>query len=130
MPRKNDNASDYFDLYKNEKTTPKAQNIEKDYRGLVGKSLNSGSPAKDSLSECSSQNRLFASELSSFFRKIRYNEHEFSADKPISDIKYYYPNFQNNNPFYLFNNQLDYVLATSFVKSKTTKGKINQFLFN
>lgn len=92
--------------------------------------MNSGSPAKRSLSERIPQNSLFASELSSFLKEISYSEQEFSANKPISNIKYHYPDFQNNNPFYLFNNQLDYVLNTYFIESKTIKGKIDQLLSN
>lgn len=37
---------------------------------------------------------------------------------------------QNNNLFYLSNNQLDYTPANNFVESITTKGNINKFLSN
>lgn len=71
-----------------------------------------------------------SSELSLFFRQVRFNEQKFPAGKFVSDIKYYCPGFENNNSFYLFNDQLDYLLADYFAESKTLKGNINKFLFN
>lgn len=54
MLRKNDNTSDYFECYKNRKTIPKVQNIGKDHRDLIDKSLNSRSFAKYSSSKYTS----------------------------------------------------------------------------
>ena len=38
MPGEDDNTSDNFGSYENEKSTPEAQDIEKGYKDLVGKS--------------------------------------------------------------------------------------------
>lgn len=58
---------------------------------------------RDILPKNISQDGLFASELLSFIREVRFSEQEFSADKPISDIKYHLLGYQNNNLCYLFN---------------------------
>lgn len=68
--------------------------------------------------------------MSLSLRKVRFNKLEFLTCIPISDIKYDLPRSQNDDPFYPFNNQLDYALAHYFADSKTTKGNINKFLSN
>ena len=45
----------------------------------------------------------------------------------VSNIKYSYFGFRNNNLFYVFNNQLDYKLVKYFVKFKTTKSNIDKY---
>ena len=55
---------------------------------------------------------------------------EFFAGTPVSDIKYDYPGSQNDNPFYPFNDQLNYASTHYFAESKTTKGNVNRFPFN
>ena len=97
---------------------------------MVGKSSNTGSRAKDSLLGHTLQDGLFASELSSSLIEIRFTQQKFSTDKPVSDIKYHHPGSQNDNPFHLFNNQLNYALATYFVEFETSKGNIDRFLSN
>ena len=80
------------------------------------------------LFEYLSQDRLFRSELSLSLREVRFNEQKFSTIILVSDIKYDYPESQNNNPFYLFNDQLDYALAYYFAEPETTKSNIDKFL--
>ena len=43
-----------------------------------------------------------------------FSESKFPAGTPILDTRYEHPRSQNNNLFYLFNSQLDYVLAHYF----------------
>ena len=83
-----DNVSDNFGPYKNDKSKPKMQDIKGDHRDWVGKSLNTGSRARV---KHTLQDRLLRNELSSFWREIRFNEQEFSASTPVSNIKYDYP---------------------------------------
>ena len=82
------------------------------------------------LSRCISQDKLLKSELSSFLREVRFSEQEFPVSTLVSDIKYDYLGSQNNNPFYPFNDQLNYTLAHYFVEFKTTKGNVDRFLSN
>ena len=43
-------------------------------------------------------------------------------------MKYHHPGSQNNNPFYAFNDQLNYALANYFAQFETIKSNINRFL--
>ncbi len=63
-------------------------------------------------------------------REVRFSNQEFAAGTPVSNIKYNYPGFQNNNLFYPFHEQLDYGLAKYFAESETTKSNIDKFLSN
>lgn len=45
-------------------------------------------------------------------------------------MKYYNSKSQNNDTFYLFNDQLDYTPAHNFANSQTTKCNIDRFLSN
>ena len=94
---------------------------------MVGKSLDTGSCTRDGLSGCTYQAGLLRSELSSFLREFRFCDQEFAAGTPISNIKYNYPRFPNNNPFIFFHDQLNYRLAKYFTESKTTKSNVNKF---
>ena len=105
----------------------KGQDIEEDQKDSVSKSSDNES-IRDMLPRHTSQNGFLESELSSFLREIRFSKQEFPAGTPVSDIKYDYPGSQNNNSFYPFNDQLDYVLAHYFIESETTKGNIDRFL--
>lgn len=49
ISRENDNTVEYLGLHKNEKYILDEQDIKEDYRDLVGKSLDLGSCAKNSL---------------------------------------------------------------------------------
>lgn len=60
--------------------------MKRDYRDLVGKTLDTESYAKNGLSKHIFQARFFANKLSSFLREVRFGKQEFSADKPISNI--------------------------------------------
>ena len=95
---------------------------------MVGKSLDTESHVRDSSSRRTSQDGLLASELPLSLREVRFIEQEFPASKPVSDIKYHQPGFQNNNPFYPFNDQQDYALANYFAESETTKGNVDRFV--
>lgn len=128
MLEENDDISDNFGPHKDEKSTLKEQDIEEDDENLVDESSNTKNCIKDDLSGCIPQNGLLTSELSSSLREISFYKPEFPAAKPVLDIKYYYSDSQNNNPHYLFNDQLDYVLANYFGESETKKSNINIFL--
>ena len=97
---------------------------------MVSKDLDIGTCAKDGLSRCTLQDRLFANKLSLFLRKIRFNEQEFLSDKSVSDVKYHHFSSQKDNLFYPFNNLLDYALANYFADSETTKANVDRFLSN
>ena len=75
------------------------------------------------------QNGLL-SESSSTFKEVTFSESEFPAGTPVSDTQYEHPGSQNNNPFYPFNDQLDYALAHYFAESETTKRNVDRFLTN
>lgn len=62
----NNNASDNFGPHVDEESTLEELYIEEDYRDLIDKSLDTKSHARDSLSGSTSENRLFANELSLF----------------------------------------------------------------
>lgn len=119
-----------FGYNKDEKSILKEQNIKKNLRNLIGKSLNTKVYIKDSFLRSIPQNKLFVNKLELFLKKTRFIKQEFSICKLVLDIKYYYSGFQNNNLFYFFNNQLDCVLANYFAKFKTTKCNIIKFLSN
>ncbi len=104
------------------------QDIKRDHRNLVGESLDTRSHATDGLSGRTPQDRLFVNESSSSLKEVRFSKQEFPAGIPISDIKYYHPDSQNNNPFHPFNNQLDYALTIYFAKSETIKANLDRFL--
>ena len=61
MPREDDNTLNNFGPYENEKSTPEAQKMKRDYRDLVGKSSDTGSHAR---AEHTPQDGLPKSELS------------------------------------------------------------------
>lgn len=124
------NISDNFRFYLDEEFTLDEQDIERDYRDLIGQSSDTESYTSDGLLRCTLQNKLLVSKSSSSLRKIRFSEEEFHIDKLLSDIKYYYLGSSKDNLFYPFNDQLDYVLANYLAEFKTTKGNLNQFLSN
>ena len=103
------------------------QDIKRDHRNLKAKSLDTRSRIIDSLSRCTSQTGLFGSELSLFLRKVRFNDQKFTANTPVFNIKYNLPEFQNNNLFYFFHDQLDHGPVKYFAESKTTKNNMNTF---
>lgn len=102
--REDDNVSENFGSYEEEKSLLKKQVIKEDHRNLVGKSSDIGSCIRDILSGHTPQDGLLTSESLSFLREVSFNKQEFPADKPILNMKYHYLDFQNNNPFHLFNN--------------------------
>ena len=128
ISEEDDNASENFWPHEDDESILEEQDIENHERNLVGKRLDTGNHARDSLLGRTPQDGLFASESSSFLREIRFSKHEFPAGKAVSDIKYHHPGSLNNNLFHPFNNQLDYALAIYFAETKTTKGNINKFL--
>ncbi len=130
IPGEDNNALETFEPYKDEKSILEKQNIERDYKNLVGKSSDIEICTKNSLSKRISQDRLLASKLSSFLREVRFNEQESLTDKLVLDIKYYHLGSQKNNSFHPFNDQLDYTHVTSFAEFETTKGNVNRFLSN
>ena len=59
-----------------------------------------------------------------------FSKSKFLFGIPVLDNKYKYPENQNNNLFYLFNDQLDYILTHYFANLKTIKYNIDNFLTN
>lgn len=76
-----------------------------------------------------SQNKLL-NKLSSNFKKSMFSKSKFLVGIPVLSTWYKYLKNKNNNIFYLFNNQLDYILVYFFIKSEITKYNINWFLIN
>lgn len=103
MLKKYDNALYNFGLYVDEKFKLKEQNIKKDHRNLVDKSLDVKIYTKNCLSGCISQNQVLATKSLLSLREVSFSKQEFFVDIPIPDIKYHYPNTKNNNLFYLLN---------------------------
>lgn len=68
--------------------------------------------------------------MSSIFREVIFGKSEFSANTPVLDTQYKYLGSQNNNLFYLFNDQLNYALTYYFAESETTKSNVDKFLIN
>ena len=128
IPGEDENVSENVEPHKDEELILEEQDIKKDHRNLGGKSLNTGSCAKDGLSRQTSQTGLLEYKLSSSLREVRFSDQEFAAGIPISNIKYNNPKFQNNNFFYLFHDQLDYGLAKYSAESKITKSNVDKFL--
>ncbi len=129
IPEEDDNASENFGPHEDEESPLEEKDIEGDHRNSVGEcSSNAGSRARDGLSERTPQAGLLGSKSSSSLREVRFSDQEFAAGTPVSNIKYNHPGFQNNNPFYLFHDQLDYGLAKYFAESETTKSNVDKFL--
>lgn len=61
---------------------------------------------------------------------MTFSESEFPAGIPVSDTQYEHFGSQNNNLFYLFNDQLDYALVYYFTELKTIKRNVDRFLIN
>ena len=95
---------------------------------MIEKSSDTGIYAREGLSGRTPQDGLLARKSSISLREIRSSEQVFSTGKPISDIKYLPLGSQNNNLFYLFNDQMDYTLAMYFAESKNMKGNVDRFL--
>lgn len=76
-----------------------------------------------------SQNRL-RNKLSLIFTEVTFNKSEFLASTPILDTRYKYSRRKNNNSFYSFNGQLDYVLDHYFTDLETTKCNVDKFFTN
>ncbi len=70
------------------------------------------------------------SESSRNFREVTFSKSKFPVGTPVSDTRYVHPGSRSNNPFHLFNDQLDYALAHYFAESETTKRNIDKFLSN
>ena len=119
-------------MYHKEEKYPlgnKRQNVKEDQKDLVKESSNNKSVRNIPFGYIP-EDRLFGSELSSPLREIRFNKQEFLTGTSISDIKYNYLEYKNDNLFYLFNDQLEYTLAHYFAESETTKDNVDRFLSN
>lgn len=57
--------------------------------------------------------------------KITFIKSEIPICISVLDIRYGHLRNQNNNPLYLFNDQLNYVLTYYFAKSETIKCNIS-----
>ena len=123
-----ENTSANIGPYEDEKLTLEEQDIEEDHKNLGGKSSNIRSRIKEGLSRLIPQTGLFGSESLLSLREIWFSNQKFAAGIPISNIKYNNPGFQNNKPFYLFHDQLNYRLAKYFAKSKSIENNIDMFL--
>lgn len=129
IPNEDNNIPDKLRSHKDEESILKERDIEDNSEDLVGKSVNAESQAKNMMSEYTPQNRLLRSELLLSFREVRFTVKEYAIGILVSNIKYYYPRLQNNEPFYPFYDQLNYVLDHYFVEFKITKDNIDKFLF-
>lgn len=69
-----DNTSENVGFYEDEKSTLEEQDIEEDHRNLVGKSSDTESCVRDDLSEHTPQDGIFASELLSSFKEVRFSK--------------------------------------------------------
>ena len=78
MPREDDDALKNFGLYRNEESILKEQEMEKNYRDLVSKSLDTEIRARDGFLGHTLQARLFASRLSSFSKEVRFRKRSSS----------------------------------------------------
>lgn len=90
----------------------KKQDSKDNQIGLVAKSSDNKS-LRNMLFGRIPQDGLFACQLSSSLREIRFSEQKFPVNKPVLDIKYHHPDFQNNNVFYPLDNSLHYALANT-----------------
>ena len=131
MLAEDDNLSDCFINYKEEEysLSTKKQDVKKDQKDLIGKNSDNES-IRDILPRHTPQDGLFVIELLSSLREIRFSKKEVLTSILISDIKYDHLRLQNHDPFYMFNHQLDYILAHFFLESKTMKSNIDKFLSN
>ena len=75
-----------------------------------------------------SRDGLLASKSLLSLREEWFTRNKFPTDILVSDIKYNHPRLKHQNSFYIFKDQLDYVLAHYFAESKTTKSNVNKFL--
>ncbi len=76
------------------------------------------------------QNKLL-SKLSQNFKEVTFSESKFLFSIPVLDTGYVHPGSQSSNPFYPFNNQLNYAqLAYYFAELETTQHNIDKFLSN
>lgn len=119
----------YITRKNNTPQATKRQDIEEDQKDLVDQSSDNKS-IKNILLGYTSHDRLLISKSSSFLREVKFSKQEFPIHKSISNMKYHHLRSQNNNLFYLFNDQLDYTLVYFFVDFETTKDNINGFLSN
>ena len=71
MPEEDDNALNNLRPYEDEESTSEVQDIEGDYRDLVGKSSNTGSRAKRGRTP---QNGPLGNESSSFLKEFGFSE--------------------------------------------------------
>ena len=96
---------------------------------MKGEILDTRNCIRNGLSKCTPQAGLLESKLLSFLREIRLGDQKFAAGTSISNIKYNYPGFQNDNSFYPLHDQRNNGLAKYLIKSKTIKSKMDKFLF-
>lgn len=88
-----------FGLHKDEKFILEEQDIEGDFRNLMGEISNTGSCVKNGLSKCTPQDKFLASESLLSLKEVRFSKQEFSTDKHVSNIKYHHLGSRNNNLF-------------------------------
>ena len=125
MPKKDENVSDNFGPYKDEKSRLKAQDIKGNHKDMVNKCSDTRSRAR--IRRTFSDGLLGSKSLLSL-KEVRFYEKKFPAGILISNIKYNYLRSQNDNLFYLFHNQLDYSLTHYFPESESIKGNVDKFL--
>lgn len=95
---------------------------------MVSKTLNTLICIKNCLSGLTFRDKLFTCKLSLFLKNVRFYKEKFFVSELVLNIKNYYPNFQNNDLFYLLNNVLDYTTTNYFARFKSIKIKINKYL--
>lgn len=122
------NILGYFRLFKDDKL--KEQDIERDQSNVMSEKSDTRICARDSLLRYTPQDQLLISKSLASLREIQFSKQEFLTGKPISDIKFSHLDSQNNNLFYSFNDQLNYILATYFGKSEIMERTVDKFLSN
>lgn len=68
------NVSDNFNTYLNKKFILDEQDIEKNYKDLVDKNVDTQSCTRDELLKYTSQDRFLVYELSLFLKEIKFSE--------------------------------------------------------
>ena len=101
--REDYNILENFGPHENEKSILKEQDIEGNHKNLINKSLDTKNYAKNDLLGCIPLDKRLSSKLLLSFKEVRFNKQEFPIGKPVSNIKSYYPGYENNNLCYPFN---------------------------
>lgn len=93
IPKKNDDISKNLGFYMNEEFTLKEQEIKRDHKNLVDKSLDIRNYARNGLSGHIPYPRLLTNKSLLSLKEVRFSKKEFPISKPLLDIKYHHIDF-------------------------------------